>query len=201
MNFSQRLGLFILIVISIAYIYCSFFNKNNKSLPLQNKTKDTSTYNPLNKDLSTNKQESANNNSSKKIVKIFFLDNNGKLISVKRECDVNIEKSCFKYAIKELISSPSKWEKSKGLTSEIPNNTKLLSIRESANSIMLDLSSDFESGGGAESTYLRIKQVIKTANANSSIPTYLYINGKQANVIGGEGIMIKQPLNERSFDE
>ena len=33
------------------------------------------------------------------------------------------------------------------------------------------------------------------------LPTYLYINGKQANVIGGEGIMIKQPLNERSFDE
>ena len=55
--------------------------------------------------------------------------------------------------------------------------------------------------GGAESTYTRIHQVIKTANANTSIPTYLYINGRQANVIGGEGIMIKQPLSERSFDE
>ena len=66
---------------------------------------------------------------------------------------------------------------------------------------MIDLTSNFEAGGGAESTYMRIKQVIKTANANTSIPTYLYINGRQANVIGGEGIMIKQPLNERSFDE
>ena len=59
----------------------------------------------------------------------------------------------------------------------------------------------FESGGGAESTYVRVKQIIKTVNANTSTPTYLYINGKQANVIGGEGIMIKQPLSERSFDE
>ena len=28
MNFSQRLGLFILIAISIAYVYFSFFNKD-----------------------------------------------------------------------------------------------------------------------------------------------------------------------------
>ena len=66
---------------------------------------------------------------------------------------------------------------------------------------MIDLSNNFEAGGGAESTYMRIRQIIKTANANTSLPVYLYINGKQANVIGGEGIMIKQPLSERSFDE
>ena len=112
-----------------------------------------------------------------------------------------MEKSCFKYAIKELVAAPTKLEKSKGYTSEIPVGTNVLSVRESANSIMIDLSSNFESGGGAESTYLRVKQIIKTANANTSIPTYLYINGRQANFIGGEGIMIKQPLNERSFDE
>ena len=99
------------------------------------------------------------------------------------------------------MQAPTKWEKSKGLSSEIPQGTKVISIRESSDSIMIDLSANFESGGGAESTYTRIKQIIKTANANTSIPTYLYINGKQANVIGGEGIMIKQPLNERSFDE
>ena len=66
---------------------------------------------------------------------------------------------------------------------------------------MIDLSSNFEAGGGAESTYMKVKQIIKTVNSNTNIPTYLYINGKQANVIGGEGIMIKQPLSERSFDE
>ena len=100
-----------------------------------------------------------------------------------------------------MVKAPSKWEKSKGFTSEIPVNTKVLSVRESAQSIMIDLSSDFEGGGGAESTYMRIRQLIKTVNSNTSVPVYLYINGKQANVIGGEGIMIKQPLNERSLDE
>ena len=66
---------------------------------------------------------------------------------------------------------------------------------------MIDLSSNFESGGGAESTYMRLKQIIKTVNSNTSTPTYLYINGRQANVIGGEGLMIKQPLSEGSLDD
>ena len=34
----------------------------------------------------------------------------------------------------------------------------------------------------------------------SGEPVYLYINGKQANVVGGEGIMIKQPLDEGSIN-
>jgi spore germination protein GerM len=66
---------------------------------------------------------------------------------------------------------------------------------------MIDLTSAFESGGGTDSTYRRVRQLIKTANANTKLPVYLYINGKQASVIGGDGIMIKQPLNERSLDE
>ena len=140
-------------------------------------------------------------NVGQKTVKIFVVDNSGNLRGVNRTCDVANEKSCFEFAIKELMQAPTKWEKSKGLSSEIPQGTKVISIRESSDSIMIDLSANFESGGGAESTYTRVKQIIKTANANTSIPTYLYINGKQANVIGGEGIMIKQPLNERSFDE
>ena len=201
MNFSQRLGLFILILISIAYVYFSFFNKDFKASDIKKNISDNEIYNPLIPNTSLEPEAETSNNQTQKTVKIFLLDNNGKLRPMKRTCDTDRENSCFEYAVKELVSAPTKWEKSKGFTSEIPVGTKVLSVRESSNSIMIDLSSNFESGGGAESTYTRIKQVIKTANANTSIPTYLYINGKQANVIGGEGIMIKQPLNERSFDE
>ncbi len=199
MNFSQRLGLFILIMISIAYVYFSFFNKDYKLPNFTNQSTEQKDYEPIEtENQSTTQTES---DLEEKDIKIFLLDNSGNLRSLRRTCNPNFEKSCFEYAIKELVLAPTKWEKSKGFTSEIPSGTKILSIRESADSIMIDLSSDFESGGGAESTYMRVKQVIKTANANTKTPTYLYINGKQANVIGGEGIMIKQPLSERSFDE
>lgn len=201
MNFSQKLGLLILIVISVAYVYFSFFSKDFNLSSFNTPTKNSTNYNPLEQDDTEKQTKEKPLIQTEKDVKIFLIDNTGNLRSVKRVCDTNIETSCFSYAIEQLVFAPTKWEKSKGFTSEIPSDTKVLSIRESSNSIKIDLSSGFESGGGAESTYMRIKQVIKTANANTSIPTYLYINGRQANVIGGEGIMIKQPLNERSFDE
>lgn len=202
MNPSQKLGLFILIVISAAYMYFSFFNKDgfNFQRPQQSEEKPILSENP---DVSETEEPSAEEPESKKekTIKIFVVDNNGKIRPVNRKCDMNIEKSCFALSIKELISAPSKWEKSKGFTSEIPQGTKILSIREGESSIMIDLSKGFEGGGGAESTYTRVMQVIKTAKANTKLPVYLYINGKQAEVIGGEGIMIKQPLNERSLDD
>lgn len=198
MNFSQKLGLLILITISVAYVYFSFFD-GKIQVPSLNNKENTSFYNPLTSSKTTDTE--LKTEKKEKNVKIFILNDSGNLQSINRVCNTEIENSCFAYAMKELVNAPTRWEKSKGFTSEIPTGTKILSIRESSNSILIDLSSNFESGGGAESTYTRIKQIIKTANANTSIPTYLYINGRQANVIGGEGIMIKQPLNERSFDE
>ena len=199
MNFSQKLGLFILILISVAYVYISFFNKDFK-LPEYKHEENPPVYNPLEipEPVETEKPQEA---AKSKTVKIFILDKSGNLRSVNRTCDTSVEKSCFTYAIKELVAAPSPWEKSKGFMSEIPSGTKVLSIRESSGNVLIDLSSEFETGGGAESTYYRVKQIIKTANANTTSPVYLYINGKQANVIGGEGIMLKQPLNERSLDE
>ena len=200
MNFSQRLGLFILILITVIYVYASFFSDGIKMPDFRGGESETPEYNPLENQEAVKPQENPAA-ASKKEVKIYLLNSAGNLSPVTRTCDTDIETSCFEYAIRELISAPTKSEKSKGYTSEIPTGTKVLSVRESKGSILIDLSSAFESGGGAESTYMRVKQIIRTANANSLIPVYLYVNGSQANVIGGEGIMVKQPLNERSLDE
>jgi spore germination protein GerM len=196
MNFSQKLGIFCLIVITIVYVYFSFFSENSFNIGKND--------NPPQEEIISEEQkqeDEENLNQESKIVKVFVTDSKGNLRSVNRKCKVSEEKSCFEFAIKELISAPTKWEKSKGLSSEIPSGTKILSIREGSNNILIDLSSTFESGGGAESTYIRVHQLIKTANANTKLPVYLYINGKQADVIGGEGIMIKQPLSEGSLDD
>lgn len=196
MSFSQRFGLLLLIAITVGYIYFAYFDKEAK---LPQITQSEQVYSPLTEPKA--EEILSNTESTQKNVKIFMLDKSGEIRSLNRICDTSIQTSCFEYAIKELIAGPTKWEKSKGFTSEIPQGTRILSIRESKNSVLIDLSSNFEAGGGAESTYMKVKQIIKTANSNTKVPTYLYINGKQANVIGGEGIMIKQPLNERSFDE
>lgn len=203
MNASQKLGLFILIAITVIYIYFSFFNQNSVDfqLPKRGETSMQTTEVPDVIEEDDPSVEEPDKEKEYKNIKIFITGSNGKLRSVNRKCDIEKEDSCFAFAIKELISAPSRWEKSKGFTSEIPQNTKILSVREGENSVKIDLSSAFETGGGAESTYTRVMQVIKTAKANTSQPVYLYINGKQADVIGGEGIMVKQPLNERSLDD
>lgn len=210
MNFSQKLGLFILIAISAAYVYFSFFSAEGIHIPtlpsFNHEDENNSELPPaiLDEITTTTPNEVPAETPQKhtvKTVKIFVTDSNGKIRSLNRKCDTAQEKSCFAYAMKELVSAPSNWEKSKGFTSEIPSNTKILSIREGEGSVMIDLSSAFESGGGAESTCTRVMQVIKTAKANTNLPVYLYINGKQADVIGGEGIMVKQPLSERSLDD
>lgn len=120
---------------------------------------------------------------------------------VKREYSPQIDGSKIKYAITSLILGPKQSEKSSGIYSEIPQGTVVLNVQERPDRVILDLSRKFENGGGTDSVYKRLYQIIKTAKRNTEKPVYLYIDGKQADVIGGDGIMISQPLSENSIGD
>ncbi len=110
--------------------------------------------------------------------------------------------SRLEFAIRELLKGPDLIEKTKGTYSEIPPETKLLDIKEDAKTITINLSEDFELGGGTDSIYSRLMQIIKTSLANcQGKKVYLQIEGKQADFVGGEGIMVTQPLSEHSLGE
>lgn len=174
-----------------------FFKKANIELPDISKDNNND---KLSDNIATENQKK----SQKEIINIYFLalDKNGNGIfrKVERKYDPNISK--INFAVNELLKGPSPYEKAKGVYNEIPKGTKLLNITEKGNNVIIDLSSDFQYGGGTDSIYSRIKQLIRTVLAvspNKNI--YLYLDGKQADVIGGEGIMVTQPLNENSLDE
>lgn len=137
-------------------------------------------------------------------VNVFFIGQNANkeevYRAVNREYDKDIDGPKIKFAIQSLISGPTAYEKSKGVYSEIPAGTRVISINETADKIVINLNSTFENGGGTDSLYKRLYQLIKTAKRNTNKPVYLYIEGNKAEVIGGEGIMITQPLNENSLD-
>ena len=120
---------------------------------------------------------------------------------IKREYDEDVDGSKLRHAITSLILGPKQSEKNEGIYSEVPTSTTILHVYDKENSVVIDLSSGFSYGGGTESLYKRIFQLIKTVNRNTEKPAYLYINGKQADVIGGDGIMITQPLSENSIGE
>ncbi len=137
-------------------------------------------------------------------VNVFFIGQNANkeevYKAVNREYDKDVDGTKIKFAIQSLIAGPKPDEKAKGVYSEIPQGTRILSINESPDKVVINLSSDFENGGGTDSLYKRIYQIIKTAKRNTTKPVYLYIEGNKADVIGGEGIMITQPLNDNSLD-
>ena len=137
-------------------------------------------------------------------VNVFFIGQNSNkeevYRAVNREYDKDVDGSKLKFAINALVSGPTAYEKSKGVYSEVPSGTRIIAINEAPDKVIINLNAAFENGGGTDSLYKRLNQLIKTAKRNTNKPVYLYIEGNQAEVIGGEGIMITQPLNENSLD-
>ena len=152
----------------------------------------------------TTQEEVPEVKNEKEYVNVFFIGQNENreevYKAVKREYDPEIDGTKLKFAIESLVAGPKPSERDKGVYTEIPAGTEVIAVRELPDKAIIDLSMDFETGGGTDSLYKRLYQVIKAANRNTSLPVYLYISGQRADVIGGEGIMITQPLNDRSLD-
>lgn len=122
----------------------------------------------------------------------YFFSKNGDLIEIKREIK---SQTSLENAITLLLRGPMISESKKGIYSEIPPNVDLISVKNSDNSIIINLSSNFGNGGGSQSVENRVKQLNKTVKKyHPSKDVYLYIDGKEVEYLGGEGIYIKQPL-------
>ena len=107
----------------------------------------------------------------------------------------------LEYSVNQLLAGPNMVERSAGAYTEIPKETKLINVTSSSSKIIINLTSNFGVGGGSDSIYSRMRQLIKTVLANTKKPVYLYLDGKQADILGGEGITFSQPLSEKSLDE
>lgn len=140
----------------------------------------------------------------KEYVNIYFIGKNEHneevYKAVKREYNKDIDGSKIKFAVAALVRGPKPEEKQRGVYTEIPSSSEVININEQPDKIIVNLNSAFVTGGGTDSLYKRLYQLIKTAKLNSSIPVYLYIDGQRADVVGGEGIMLTQPLSNSSLE-
>lgn len=190
----QKLGLGVLIIGTLAFIKMAFFP--NAQLP---QPEETTTEEKV------QVPEETKEDVPLSYVSIYFLgqnDNKEEVYKiVKREYNSQENGTKLKYSIECLLSGPNAKEKARGIYTEIPQSTKLLSLDEKPDKITINLNTDFEQGGGTDGLYKRLYQLIKTANKNTTTDVYLYIDGQKAEVIGGEGIMLNQPLNSKSLDE
>ncbi|WP_322742659.1 GerMN domain-containing protein [Synechocystis salina] len=98
-------------------------------------------------------------------------------------------------ALKTLLAAPN------NQISAIPPNTRLLSLTKTAGGINVDLSVQFTEGGGSQSMIARLGQIVYTATSTDpNLPVRLLVEGDPLTVLGGEGVMISQPITRKQFE-
>ncbi len=195
MTNNKKVALIILILITIGYVKFAFFSP--EKAPISDV------------EVSQNEETVVDEEEVKKkedtYITVFFIgkNENGEELyrAVKRKYDKTENGQQLSFAVSRLIEGPNQIEREKGIYSEIPTGTKVISVVETDKKAIVNLTSAFDQGGGTDGLYKRLYQLVKTVNKNTKLPVYLYIDNKQADVIGGEGLMINQPLNERVFNE
>lgn len=101
-------------------------------------------------------------------------------------------------AFQQLLAGPTENTE----TTTIPKGTKLLGVKTANDGVHVNLSEEFESGGGSSSMMGRVGQVVYTATAlDKNAKVYIEVNGKPLEILGGEGLELEQPLTRESFDK
>lgn len=173
----------ITLIICISYFFYVFIGKESYSPTLS--PNNTSIHQTI-----ENKQQKPVNDE---LVKICLVNSDSKPVIIERKAKENN----LENAIIELLKGTTSSDRLQGAYTEIPKGTRLLSLKDTGNSIAINLSKEFEEGGGAQSVQSRLLQLIKTVDMyGNSKPIYLYIEGKKIEYLGGEGIYVEQPLNE-----
>ncbi len=141
-------------------------------------------------------EESSENQTENKLkdMKVAFLSGEDSIEYVSRKAK---NKTLYS-ALGLLLKGPTDEEKAHGIFTEIPSDTRLISVKkdEAENAIIINLTKEFGEGGGTQSIQARLNQIVKTVSIYAGpLPVYLYLDGKKAQYLGGEGIYIEQPIN------
>ena len=99
-------------------------------------------------------------------------------------------------AMQDLLAGPSE----AGLATAIPNGTRLLGIAIDKGVATVDLTSDYQSGGGSASMQARLGQVVYTLTQFPTVRTVrFHLDGEPVNVFSGEGIVLDHPVGRKDY--
>ncbi len=107
------------------------------------------------------------------------------------------QEQAISQGIQELIEGP----RDPRLISALPSDTQVLNVKIEGEDVFLDFSPEFAGGGGSTSMLGRITQVLYTATShNENAKVWVTINNEALETLGGEGLILEQPLTRDSFE-
>jgi spore germination protein GerM len=99
-------------------------------------------------------------------------------------------------AVKALVGGPTAAESADGLGTAIPEPTRFRDLTIADGVAKVDLSRDFESGGGSLSLSLRLAQVTCTLDQFDSVSGVRFLlDGDLVDVFSGNGIVLDKPVS------
>jgi hypothetical protein len=103
-------------------------------------------------------------------------------------------------ALEALLAGPGPREQAAAVGSQIPGGTQLLGLSVEDGVATVDLTSEFESGGGSVSMNMRIAQIVYTLTQFPTVKGVLFeLDGQRVDVLGGEGVVVDQPVTRKDY--
>lgn len=104
--------------------------------------------------------------------------------------------------LEQLLAGPDADEQAAGYGTEIPSTTRLRGLTITDRVAIVDLSGDFESGGGTSTLTLRLAQVACTLDQFPTVDGVRFaLDGQVVDVFSGDGIIIDEPVSCADYAE
>jgi hypothetical protein len=107
-----------------------------------------------------------------------------------------------KASLTALLEGPSERESAAGVGTSIPAGTRLLGLDIAGGVATVDLSHEFESGGGTLSMSMRLAQVVYTITQFPTVHSVQFrLDGEPVTVFSGEGIVLDHPVARDDYKD
>jgi len=104
-------------------------------------------------------------------------------------------------ALEELIAGPAAGDGER-VSSALPAGTRLLGLNIEDGLATVDLSAEFESGGGSLSMQMRLAQVVFTLTQFPTVDRVEFrLDGEPVDVFSGEGIVLDGPVDRGDYED
>jgi sporulation and spore germination protein/immunoglobulin-like protein involved in spore germination len=105
-------------------------------------------------------------------------------------------------AVEALLTGPTERETEAGLTTTVPGRTHLRDLTIENGVATVDLSAEFDDGGGSATMFMRLAQVVFTLTQFPGVTGVKFeIDGKPVETFSSEGIVLDGPQDRADFED